>query len=181
MIAETMKTAESPFFDIRAIYECGWNIFNRKGYSNDPQDISVNYIYLDHLAKSGINWLIVFWTNSDGFEESWGKAVRYGHSLGIKFARGVYGFSAGGPEYDCAEPDAPEELLVDSPKGFKTALCPFDGMAKDWIKSIIPKRLGPDMDGIAIEPARAISRNCVCSKCQKLRPCQLPTSEDVGL
>jgi len=154
-----------PFFEMRAVYECGWNIFNRKGFSIEPQDISVNYSYIDHLSECGINW-----TNSENFEEAWKCASQYAHSLGIKLAKGVYGFSGGGPEHTMAEPNAPEHLLRESNIGPKTALCPFEEEACKWMKNNLHKRLQPDIDGIFIEPAREINRNCICDKCCNLLP-----------
>jgi len=155
---------------MRAVYECGWNIFNRKGFSDDPKDISVNYNYLDHLSQAGINWLVVFWTNANGFDKSWVDASKYAHSLGIKLARGFYGFCGGGPEYTMTEPNAPEHLLRDTKWGPKMSVCPFEDEARQWMVSLLPKRLEPDIDGIFIEPAREISRNCICPRCQKLLP-----------
>jgi hypothetical protein len=161
---------EMPVFDVRAVYECGWNLFNRRGFSEDASDISVNYRYLDHLQTAGINWLVVFWTNSRGFDRAWDEAVAYAHAGGIKVARGVYAYSGGGPSYLMAEPYAPTHLLRESPKGLGTALCPFDEDAREWTARMVRQRLEPNIDGIVIEPARVISRNCICKRCVALHP-----------
>lgn len=161
---------DKPFFHMRALYECGWNIFKRKGFSDNPQDISVNYKYLNHVSQAGINWIVIFWANASGFDKAWEDASKYAHSLGIKLARGLYGFCGGGAEYTMTEPNAPEHLLRDTRLGRRMGLCPFEDEARQWMASIIPKRLEPDIDGIVIEPAREILRNCMCSKCQELLP-----------
>jgi hypothetical protein len=101
---EKLMTAENPSFNFRGTMECGWNIFHRDGYSNAPEDISVNRTYLDHLAEAGLNGSVVFWTNARGFDDAWNQAVEYAHSNGIKLARAVYGFSGGGPEHTIIEP-----------------------------------------------------------------------------
>jgi hypothetical protein len=161
---------DNPFFEVRGIYECGWNIFCRKGYSTSPEDIMVNCRYLEHLAEAGFNWLVVFWTNSKGFNDAWEEASKVAHELGIRLARGIYGFSGGGPEHTMAEPNVPVHLLRHSPQGEKTALCPLEEETREWMRSMLPERLWPDMDGIVIEPAREISRNCICPDCQRLLP-----------
>lgn len=165
-----MDSGTRPFFDVRGTIECGWNVFHRKGYSDDPQDIAVNYDYLDHLSQAGVNYLIVFWTNSERFDEAWEKAVPYAHALEIKVARAVYGFSGGGPEHSMAEPDVPEHLLRTSSRGPDTALCPCDDETRAWFAETLKKRLEPGMDGIDIEPAREIGRHCICSECRSLHP-----------
>lgn len=155
---------------MRTVYECGWNLFVRRGFADAPEDIRVNYRYLDHLHEAGINWLIVFWTNSAGFREAWREAARYARSLGIRLAKGVYGYSGGGSMYRMAEPDAPEHLLRRSPKGEGTALCPFEEEARVWMHGLLPDRLEPQLDGIMFEPAREISRQCICERCRSLTP-----------
>ena len=85
-------------FEVRTTQETGWNIFLRKGWSTNPQDISVNYRYLDQMHEAGLNWLIVFWTNAPEFDEAWAKASTYAHSLGLRLARGCYLFAGGEPE-----------------------------------------------------------------------------------
>ena len=165
---EQLMTRENPSFNFRGTLECGWNIFNREGYSNDPEDISVNRTYLDHLAEAGLNWSIVFWTNASGFNDAWNQAVEYAHSNDIKLARAVYGFSGGGPEHTMAEPDVPVHLLRPSARGEHTALCPYDDETREWMAGILSERLAPGLDGIDIEPAREIRRNCICEQCQAL-------------
>ena len=157
-------------FEIRGTLECGWNIFHRKGYSTDPGDISVNHAYLDHLAEAGLNWLVVFWTNGEGFRKAWEEAAEYAHAKGLKIARAIYGFSGGGPEHTMAEPDAPGHLLVPSSWGPDTALCPHDEATRAWMTEILADRLEPGLDGIDIEPAREIGRNCICERCGALSP-----------
>ena len=157
-------------FEFRGVYECGWNVFIRNGYSTDPRDISVNYRYIDHLSEAGINWLIVFWTNGRSFDAAWKAVADYAHSKGIKVARGMYAYTGGGPEHTMAEPDAPPSLLRTSPKGERTALCPFESESRAWMHAQLPSRLEPGMDGIFIEPARMVSRNCVCPSCSRLLP-----------
>lgn len=159
-------------FDLRGTLECGWNLFFRKGYSNHARDISVNRAHLDHLAESGLNRLVVFWTNARGFNDAWHEAVEYAHNAGLKLIRAMYGFSGGGSEYTMAEPDAPPHLLKPSARGPDTALCPHDAEARAWMGRIVAERLAPGVDGIDIEPARDIGRNCICEKCRALRPFQ---------
>jgi hypothetical protein len=157
-------------FAVRAVYECGWNLFLRKGFSEDSRDIAVNYRYLDHLQAAGINRLVVFWTNAPAFDEAWSAASAYAHRAGIEVARGVYAYSGGGPSYLMAEPDAPTHLLRASRKGPETALCPFDEETREWSARMILQRLEPDIDSIVIEPARMISRQCLCPRCTALLP-----------
>ena len=159
-------------FDLRGTLECGWNLFFRKGYSNHPRDISVNQAHVDHLAESGLNRLVVFWTNARGFNDAWHEAVEYAHNVGLKLIRAMYGFSGGGSEYTMAEPDAPAHLLKRSAKGPDTALCPHDAETRAWMGRIVAERLAPGVDGIDIEPAREIGRNCICEQCRALRPFQ---------
>ena len=161
-------TPGDPCFEFRGTLECGWNIFNRKGYSTNPGDISVNHAYLDHLAEAGLNWSIVFWTNSRNFQDAWCQAVEYAHSNGIKLARAIYGFSGGGSEYTMAEPGVPGHLLRPSARGERTALCPHDEETREWMALTLSERLAPGVDGIDIEPAREIGRNCICEQCQAL-------------
>lgn len=159
-----------PWFEVRGTIECGWNVFRRKGYSTDPGDISVNHAYLDHLREAGLNWLVVFWANGRGFDKAWAEAVPYAHSLGLKVARAIYGFSGGGPEHGMAEPDVPNHLLRPSARGPDTALCPHDAETQAWFSEAIRKRLEPGMDGIDLEPAREIGRTCICERCVALHP-----------
>lgn len=159
-------------FDLRGTLECGWNIFKRKGYSNHPRDISVNHDYIDHLAESGLNCIVVFWTNAGGFNDAWHEAVEHAHAVGLKLIRAIYGFSGGGSEYTMAEPDAPAHLLRTGVKGPDIALCPHDAETRAWMGDILADRLAPGVDGIDIEPAREIGRNCVCDRCRILRPYQ---------
>ncbi len=159
-------------FDLRGTLECGWNLFCRKGYSNHPRDISVNRAYMDHLAESGLNRLVVFWTNARGFSDAWCEAVDYAHAVGLKLIRAIYGFSGGGSEYTMAEPDAPVHLLRRGARGPNTALCPHDAESRAWMGGILGERLAPGVDGIDIEPAREIGRNCICESCRALRPFQ---------
>lgn len=161
---------QTPAFEVRGTVECGWNIFHRKGFSNDPRDIAVNYDYLNHLSDAGVNWAVVFRANSAGFGDAWKEAVRYAHSVDVKVARAIYGFSGGGSEYTMAEPDAPEHLLRPSSRGPNTALCPHDEETREWMANILSERLAPGVDGIDIEPAREIGRNCICADCLGLRP-----------
>ncbi len=164
-----MAIFQTPF-DIRGTIECGWNVFRRKGYSSDPGNISVNHVYLDHLAEAGLNWLVVFWTNGQGFRDAWEEAAAYAHEKGLKLARAIYGFSGGGPEHRMAEPDAPRHLLMPSSWGPDTALCPHDEATRTWMTQILADRLEPGLDGIDIEPAREIGRNCLCERCSALSP-----------
>ncbi len=159
-------------FDLRGTLECGWNLFCRKGYSNHPRDISVNRAYMDHLAESGLNRLVVFWTNARGFSDAWHEAVKHAHAVGLKLIRAIYGFSGGGSEYTMAEPDAPPLLLRRGARGSGTALCPHDAESRAWMGDVLSERLAPGVDGIDIEPAREIGRNCVCERCLALRPFQ---------
>src|SRR5450759_2653501 len=98
-------------FEVRATQDTGWNIFLRKSWSTLPSDISVNYRHLDYLSQSGVNWLLVFWTNAPEFNDAWIKASEYAHKLGLRLGRAVYGFGGGGPETSMAEPNVPEQLL----------------------------------------------------------------------
>lgn len=157
-------------FAVRAVYECGWNVFLRKGFSEDTRDIAVNYRYLDDLQAAGINRLVVFWTNAPAFDAAWSDASAYAHRAGIEAARGVYAYSGGGSTYLMAEPDAPAHLLRASRKGPDTALCPFDEETREWSARMILRRLEPDIDSIVIEPARMISRQCLCTQCSSLHP-----------
>jgi hypothetical protein len=157
-------------FEVRAVYECGWNVFLRKGFSEHSSDIAVNYRYLDHLQSAGINRLVVFWTNAPAFDEAWSAVSAYAHRAGIQVARGVYAYSGGGPSYLMAEPDAPAHLLRASSKGPDTALCPFDEETREWSASMIRRRLDPDIDSIVIEPGRMISRQCHCPRCATILP-----------
>jgi hypothetical protein len=157
-------------FTVRGTQECGWNLFRRKGYSDSPWDISVNHAHLDHLARAGVNWLMVFWTNSAGFDAAWREAVDHAHRIGLKLSRAIYGFSGGGPETTMAEPDAPPHLLRPSSRGPATALCPQDGETLEWFGRELRRRLDPGVDGILIEPAREIGRDCACPKCRALHP-----------
>ena len=156
-------------FDVRGTLGCGWNVFQRKGYSTHPRDIQVNFKYLDHVAAAGLNWLVVFWTNSRQFDDAWHAASEHAHALGLKLARGVYGFSGGGSEYRMAEPGAPDHLLKASKAGPKTALCPHDEETRQWMAGVLAERVQPNLDGIVIEPAREIRRNCICERCLALR------------
>lgn len=160
----------TPGFTMRAVYECGWNLFYKEGYSLSSRGETVNFSYLDHLSEAGINWLVVFWANGPAYDASWAKVVPYAHARGIKVARGVYGFSGGGPEHTMAEPLAPEHLLRDSLKGPRTALCPHDAETQQWMAEQLRHRVQPDIDGIFIEPAQVISRNCTCERCRRLLP-----------
>lgn len=120
-------------FDVRATQETGWNIFCRKGDWTDPKDITVNYKYLDHLHQSGVNWLLVFWTNARQFDRAWAKASDYARSIGLHLGRAVYGFSGGGSETSMAEPNVPPHLLRPSACGPDTALCPHDSETCQWV------------------------------------------------
>ena len=135
----------------------------------------VNYRHLDYLCESGVNWLLVFWTNAPEFNDAWFKASEYAHSIGLNLGRAVYGFGGGGPETSMAEPNVPDHLLKPSRKGPKTALCPFDQEARQWVADSLVSRLQPEIDGIIIEPARETSRNCICDQCMSLRPFQWDT------
>jgi hypothetical protein len=152
-------------FIFRGVYECGWNLFIRDGFKATPDRIRVHYAYIDHLAESGINWLVVFWTNGSAFQSAWEDAAKYAKQKGIQLAKGMYAYSGGGPEYLMAEPDAPDSILTTSPKGEKTAICPFDEAGRRWVHSQLPDRLYPEIGGIFIEPSRMISRQCICPKC----------------
>ncbi len=132
-----MGSGTKPFFEVRGTIECGWNVFHRKGYATNPRDISVNHAHLEHLAQAGLNWLIVFWTSGSEFDGAWEKAVSYAHSLGLKVARAVYGFSGGGPEHTMAEPDVPTHLLRPGARGPDTALCPHDEETRAWFAEAI--------------------------------------------
>jgi hypothetical protein len=155
-------------FDFKGIYECGWNLFIRNGFSTDPAHIQVHYAYLDWLAESGINWLVVFWTNGDTFQKAWEEAAHFARSKGINLAKGMYAYSGGGPEHLMAEPNAPASLLATSPKGINTAICPHGDAGINWVHSQLADRLQPGMSGIFIEPARMISRQCICPQCKSL-------------
>ncbi len=157
-------------FAVRGTIECGWNVFERKGYSDRPDDIRVNRTYLQHLAEAGLNWLVVFWANSPSFDEAWDQVVEEAHGLGLKVSRAVYGFSGGGPERRMAEPEVPKHLLTESSWGPDTAICPHDPDAQEWMAGILEDRLRPGVDGIDIEPAREIGRHCVCRRCAALNP-----------
>lgn len=158
-------------FEVRATMECGWNIFRRQGESEDPQTISVNYDYLDHLRTAGLNRVIVFWANSRNFDEAWAKAVPYAHSIGLKVVRAIYGFSGGARE----APDVPSHLLRDSARGPGTALCPHDAETREWLLGTMQRLLEPDMDGIDIEPARHTYRRCLCPRCSAMDPYEWDT------
>ena len=164
-----------PAFDVRGTLGCGWNLFVRRGYSTARRDIRVNFKYFDHVAAAGLNWLVVFWTNSRQFDDAWEAASEHAHSLGVNLARGVYGFSGGGSEYKMAEPAVPEHLLKPSNAGPKTALCPHETETREWMASILADRIQPNLDGVVIEPAREIRRNCVCKRCLALRHYQWVT------
>ncbi len=132
-------------FEVRTSQDTGWNIFKRQGWSTRPQDISVNYRYLDHVHEAGLNWLIVFWTNAPEFEDAWAKASTYAHSLGFRVARACYVFASGEPETKMAEPNAPAHLLRMSAQGTKVALCPHDPETRAWVAKTLAKRLeAPD-------------------------------------
>lgn len=164
---------QSSGFAVRPVIECGWNAFIRKGYSCDPADISVNERFIDHLAETDINWLIIFWTNGPEFQEEWRKLADYAHVRGLKVAKALYGFSAGGPDYryHLGEPDVPRRLLRMNSAGQKLALCPLDEAAREWMREVLPTRItDPDMDGLMIEPSGAVRRHCICEKCKRLRP-----------
>jgi hypothetical protein len=166
-----MDGNKPPFeIEIRAVMECGWNIFNRNGFSDHPRDISFNRDYIDYLSQAGINWDLVFWTNARAFDDAWNQAVEYAHSVDVKLARTMYGFGGGGPENSMAEPDAPVGLLRDSPTGPKTAVCPHEEEARAWMSEVVVRRLEPNLDGLIIEPASQIRRNCVCPRCRALAP-----------
>lgn len=160
-------------FKVRTTMECGWNIFRRKGYSTNPEDISVNYRYLDNLHEAGLNWLMVFWTNAPQFDEAWAKALPYAHSLGFRVAREVYLFAGGEPETEMGEPNVPPHLVRMSARGTKSALCPHDPETRDWVARTLEKRLEPDMDGIVFEPPPETGQNCICDRCRALDRFQL--------
>ena len=155
-------------FEVRTSQDTGWNIFQRQGWSTRPQDISVNYRYLDHMHEAGLNWLIVFWTNAPEFEDAWEKASTYAHSLGFRVARACYVFASGEPETKMAEPNAPPHLLRMTPSGKKVGLCPHDPETRDWVAKTLAKRLQPAMDGIVFEPPPETSQNCNCDQCRAL-------------
>jgi hypothetical protein len=159
-------------FEVRATQETGWNVFLRKGDSTRPEDIGVNRRHLDHLHQAGVNWLLVFWTNAPQFDDAWAKASEHAHALGLRIGRAIYGFSGGGPETRMAEPRVPEHLLKPSRRGPKTALCPHDPQARQWVADSLVSRLQPNIDGILIEPAREGARDCICEQCRALRPFQ---------
>lgn len=159
-----------PFFSVRGTQECGWNIFRRQGSYDAPRDVTVNISYLDHLSRAGVNYLMVFWANAEGFDSAWREAVRHAHGVGLKLLRAVYGFSGGWPETAMAEPNPPRQLLRPSPQGPATALCPHEDEAREWLASVLKKRLEPGVDGIVIEPGRALGRNCICAKCRAIHP-----------
>ena len=152
-------------FDVRATQGTGWNLFLRKGGSTRPEDISVNYRHLDYLHQVGVNWLLVFWTNAPEFDDAWVKASEHAHTLGLRIGKAIYGFGG-------LEPNVPEHLLKPSRKGSKTALCPHDPEARQWVADSLVSRLQPNLDGILIEPAREMFRNCICEQCRSLRPFQ---------
>jgi len=170
-LSGTEKKAGS--FEVRTSQDTGWNIFQRKGWSTRPQDISVNYRYLDQMHEAGLNWLIVFWTNAPEFEEAWVKASTYAHSLGFRVARACYVFASGEPETTMAEPNAPPHLLRMSPSGKKVGLCPHDPETREWVAKTLAKRLQPGMDGIVFEPPPETSRNCNCDQCRSFSRFQL--------
>jgi hypothetical protein len=153
-------------FDVRATMECGWNIFCREGEQEAPRTISVNYRYLDHLREADINRVIVFWANSRNFDDAWANAVAYAHSIGLKVARAIYGFSGGARE----APEVPAHLLVDSARGPRTALCPHNPETREWLLGTMKKLLEPDIDAMDIEPARHTYRRCLCSQCSAMNP-----------
>jgi len=159
-----------PFFEFRGVYECGWNLFIKKGYSDKAEDVGVNYAYIDHLAQAGINRLIVFWANGPGYRKAWEGACGYAHERGVKLIKGLYGFCGGGPEHEMNEPGVPERLLRPSGSGAKNALCPFEPEAREWMKAALADRLYPSIDGISIEPAQEIGKNCACPRCEALLP-----------
>ena len=166
------QPAKGRGFDVRSTQETGWNIFVRKGESTDPADIAVNHAYLDHLSQSGVNWLLVFWTNAPQFDRAWAEASQHAHSIGLHLARAVHGFGGGGPETSMAEPNVPRHLLRPSARGPNTALCPHDDETRRWVADALAQRIQPNMDGILIEPARQVYRNCICDKCRTLRSFQ---------
>jgi len=151
-------------FDIRAAMDCGWNIFCREGNSEDPEKISVNYDYLDHLHRAGLNRIIVFWANSKNFDDAWAKAVPYAHSVGLRVVRAISCFS--GDTQDA--PEVPSHLLRESDKGPETALCPHYPETQEWFVGMMERLLEPDMDGIDIEPARHTSLRCICPRCSAM-------------
>ena len=162
-------------FEVRTTQDTGWNIFQRKGWSTRPQDIAVNYRYLDQLHQAGLNWLIVFWTNAPEFDDAWEKASTYAHSLGFRVGRACYLFASGAPETTMAEPNAPAHLLRMSPSGKKVGLCPHDPETRAWVAKTLVKRLQPGIDGIVFEPPPETSRNCNCDQCRALSRFQLDT------
>jgi hypothetical protein len=171
---------KAPAFKVRATQDCGWNTFRRKGWSTAPQDISVNYNFLDHLREAGLNWVFVFWTHTPAFDDAWAKASQYAHSHGLRVARAIYVFAGGetAEEYQRAngvmgEANVPADLLRMSARGTKTALCPHDPETREWVAKWLEKRVQPSIDGILFEPPADLSEQCVCEQCQALGRLQL--------
>lgn len=153
-------------FDVRATIECGWNVFLREGDSEDPRTISANTQYLNHLKQAGLNSAIVFWANTRGFDHAWAQAVPHAHSIGLKLGRAIYGFAAGPYE----TPGLPERLLRAGKRGPRTAICPHEPEAREWLLGMTEAMLVPDVDIIDIEPGRHTYRRCLCAACSAMNP-----------